>query len=211
LLVVRKGGFAGSANRRTAMTVYDLLFIALFFTAVGTLVVAAISALRGRRRRSFLIFRRLAFCAMTYIAIVYAVTALSRTRVLRVGDPECEDDWCLAVQGVKRTRQNAVARYDVTLRIFSRARRVAQREMGAKDVYLMDARWKRYDPVTTGPEVPLNTLLQAGESVTASRRFELPADVHDLGLLIDRTPILPFCVIIGECGAFHRGTIVRID
>jgi len=211
LLVVRKRGFAGSANRGTAMTLFDLLFIALFFTAIGTLVVAAISALRGRRGRSFGVLRRLAFCTVAYIAIVYAVTALSRASVLRVGDPECDDDWCLAVQRVKRTQENAVARYDVTLRIFSRARRVAQREMGAKDVYLVDAQWKRYDPVPTGPEVPLNTLLQAGESVTASRRFELPPDVHDIGLLIDRTPILPFCVIIGECGAFHRGTIVRID
>jgi hypothetical protein len=131
--------------------------------------------------------------------------------VLRVGEPQCNDDWCLTVDGVKRTEDNSLARYDVTLRIFSRARRVAQREMGAKDVYLVDAQWRRYDPIRAGTEIPLNTLLQAGESVTTSRRFELPTGASAVSLMIDRTPILPICVIIGECGAFHKATIVRLD
>ena len=34
---------------------------------------------------------------------------------------------------------------------------------------------------------------------------------HDIGLMVDRRTVLPICVIIGECGAFHKGTIVRID
>ena len=144
------------------MTMFDLLFIALFLTAIGALIVAAVSGIRGRRARALGILRRLAFCAAAYIAIVYAATALSPRVVLRVGDPECSDDWCIAVQGVNRTHENALVRYDVTLRIFSRARRVAQREMGAKDVYLVDAHWKRYDPIHMGPEIPLNTLLQPG-------------------------------------------------
>jgi hypothetical protein len=81
----------------------------------------------------------------------------------------------------------------------------------AKDVYLVDADWKRYDPIRTGVEVPLNTLLQAVESITTSRRFALPTAIHGVGLLIDRRPISPICLIIGECGAFHRGIVVRID
>jgi hypothetical protein len=60
-------------------------------------------------------------------------------------------------------------------------------------------------------EGPLNALLQPGESVTTGRRFELPADDHDIGLIVDRSTVLQICVIIGECGAFHKGTIVRID
>ncbi len=208
--MVRESRYPGSSGRGVAMTVFDLLFIALFLTAIGTLIAVAVAAFRGQRQRALGLLRRLAFCAVTYVAMVYAATAVSPRVVLRVGDPECSDDWCMAVEGVKRTQENAVARYDVTLRIFSRARRVAQRELAAKDVYLVDGQWRRYDPVLTGSEIPLNTLLQAGELVTTSRRFELPADVHGIGLMVDRSA-LPICVIIGECGAFHRDTIVRID
>jgi hypothetical protein len=193
------------------MTIFDLLFIALFLTALGTFIVAAISAFRGRRARALTILRSLAIGFVVYVGIVYIATALSRQVVLRVGDPECSDDWCIAVDHVERAPKNAVMVYDVTLRIFSRALRVAQRENVARDVYLVDAYWKRYDPILAGSETPLNTLLQPGESVTTSRRFELPADAQGIGLMVDRSSILPFCVIIGECGAFHKGTVVLLD
>lgn len=192
------------------MAVFDLLFIALFLAAIGTLIVAIISVIGGRRARALAILRTHAFCIGAYLGIVYIATALSKQVALRVGDPQCSDDWCIAVERVKRTPKKAVTLYDVTLRIFSRARRVAQRETVARDVYLVDANWRRYDPILTGSEVPLNTLLQPGESVTTGRSFELPADDHDIGLMVDRSTVLPICVIIGECGAFHKGTIVRI-
>jgi hypothetical protein len=193
------------------MTIFDLLFIALFLTGVGTLAVAGVSALRGRRAAAWSILQKLAFLALAYIAIVYAVTAFSTQPVLRIGEPQCSDDWYIAVESAKRTSRNSIAVYDITLRVFSRARRVAQRELAAKDVYLINSQWQRYDPRPTGSEVPLNTLLQPGESITTSRRFELPVDEHSIGLMLDRKGVLPICVIIGECGAFHRAAIVHID
>jgi hypothetical protein len=190
------------------MTIFDLLFLAELLSAIAALIAAMIVALRGSGARALAILRKLVFCAALYIGLVYMVTALSQPVVLNVGDPQCSDDWCIVVEGVKRE-----AAYDVNLRIFSRARRVTQRELAAKDVYLTDANWRRYDPVPTGSEVPLNTLLQPGESVMTSRHFELPADAHRLGLMLDRSQplVLPICLIIGECGAFHKGTIVRLD
>ena len=147
---------------------------------------------------------------MTYVGIVYLTTAFSRPVVLRVGDPQCSDDWCIAVESVQKTPKGSVTILEITLRIFGRARRVAQRENVARDVYLVDVQWRRYDPTLTGKDVPLNTLLQPGESVTTSRRFEVPSSAHGLGLMVDRSSILPFCVIIGECEAFHRGVLVRL-
>ena len=41
----------------------------------------------------------------------------------------------------------------------------------------MDAPWKRHD------------------RVASSSRFELPADTRGIGLMADRSSILPFCVI----------------
>lgn len=193
------------------MTVFDLLFIVLFLAAVIALLVAVVSALRGRRARALAILRGLAICAGAYLGLVYVATALSRRVVLGVGDPQCSDDWCIAVVRVTRTPNNARMRYDVTLRIFSRARRVAQRENVARDVYLVDGHRARYNPIPTGSEIPLNTLLQPGESVITGRTFELPLDDRDIGLVVDRASVLPVCLIIGECGAFNKGTIVRID
>jgi len=193
------------------MTFFDLLFIALVIAALATLIGAMISAIRGHRARALRILRTVALGALVYVGIVYIATAFSSPVVLRPGDPECDDDWCIAVERVERTPQNTIMIYDVSLRIFSRARRVAQRENVARDVYLVDAHWKRYNPILTGAEVPLNTLLQPGGSVSSRRRFELPMDAHGIGLMVDRSSILPFCVIIGECEAFHKGTVVTLD
>jgi hypothetical protein len=192
------------------MTVFDLLFIVLFLAAVATLATAAVSALRARRARALVLVRRLVCCAAVYVGLVYAATALSKQVVLHTGDPECSDDWCVAVDGVKRTPQGATAEYDVTLRIFSRARRRAQREGLATDVYLVDSLWNRYDPIHDATDIPLNTLLQPGESVTTRRIFDVPAGAHKLGMMVGRSG-LPICLIFSECGAFHKGTVIQID
>lgn len=192
------------------MTVWDLLFIALALTAAGTLITSAVLAIRGRRQRALTALGKLAFAAVVYIGFVYAATALSKERVLRVGEPECSDDWCVQVDGIRRTPTNATTRLDIDLRIFSRARRVAQRELIAKDVYLVDSNWRRYDPMPTGTEIPLNTLLQPGESKSTTRRFDVPAGAHGLGLMVGRSQP-PFCLIIGECDAFHKGIMFRVD
>ncbi|MGD0303001.1 MAG: hypothetical protein ABSE86_38520 [Bryobacteraceae bacterium] len=193
------------------MTLFDLLFIVLVMTALATLIGAMISALRGHRARAFRILRTVAMAALVYVGIVYIAAAWAKPVVLKVGDPECSDDWCIAVDHVERTPKSALMIYEVTLRIFSRARRVAQRENVARDAYLVDAYWKRYDPILIGAEIPLNTLLQPGKSVSTSRRFELPVDARGIGLMVDRSSILPFCLIIGECEAFHKGTVIRLD
>lgn len=192
------------------MTVYDLVFIALFLIAAATLVTSVVLFLRGRRARAWTALGKLAFCTAGYIGFVYAATAMSKERILRVGEPECSDDWCFAVTGVRRTPMNAVTRLDVELRIFSRARRVAQRELAAKDVYVVDSGWRRYDPVRTGAELPMNTLLEAGESKNTARRFEVPADAHGIGLMLDHGAF-PFCLVIGECEAFHKGVVIRLE
>jgi hypothetical protein len=193
------------------MTIFDLLFIVLFLTAAVTVIMAIVSFLRGKRQRATTILRRLAYSSVAYVGIVYLATALSSAVVLHPRDPECYDDWCVDVEAAQRMAQPSGAHYDVTLRIFSQARGRPQREALATDVYLLDSRQRRYDPILKGTEIPLNTLLQPGESVTTSRAFDLPSDAHDIGLVVGRRSPFPICLIIGECEAFHKGTIIRID
>jgi hypothetical protein len=192
------------------MTIFDLLFIVLLLAGIASLIAGIASALRGRRRRALTILRNLALCAAGYVGIVYLATALSKPVVYGLRSPVCNDDWCVAVEDVKRTPKDLKADFEVTLRISSRARRRAQRENIATDVYLVDSHWNRYDPMPDPSEIPLNTLLQPLESVTTRRRFELPKDAQDLGLKVGHHE-LPICLIIGECEAFHKGAIIRLD
>jgi hypothetical protein len=115
------------------MTIFDLAFLLLLFTAFGTLIAAAVAAFRGRRRQALTILRNVAFCAAGYIGMVYVVTAFSKPVVHQLGDSQCNDDWCIAVEGVNRSAQDTKTDYEVTLHIFSRARRRAQRENIATD------------------------------------------------------------------------------
>jgi hypothetical protein len=192
------------------MTVFDLFFIAMLLTTIVILIVAVVSAIQGKRTRAMTILCWLSVGAAIYIGMVYVATALSDPIVRRVGDAQCSDDWCLAVDTVQETPMIATTRYEITLRIFSRARARAQRELIASDVYLVDSEWRHYDPVLVGSELPLDTLLQPGETVSTHRTFFLPAGAHDVGLKIAHRAILPICLIIGECEAFHKGPIIRI-
>jgi hypothetical protein len=192
------------------MTIFDVIFLALLFAAIVTVIAAVVSLIRGRRREALITIRALALCIAGYIGVVYLVTALSKQTVHRVGDSQCNDDWCISVEGVERTPKQNTATYEVTLRIFSRALRRAQRENIATDVYLVDSNWNRYDPILDGSEVPLNTLLQPEESITTRRRFDLPKGAQEIGLKIGYHSS-PICLIIGECEAFHKGNIIRID
>jgi hypothetical protein len=193
------------------VTIFDLLFLILLLATVVALIGVAVSAVRGRGQHALRTLRKIAFCAAIYIGTVYVVTAFSKPVVHQVGDSQCSDDWCIAVEGVNRTPTATGTKYEVTLRIFSRARRRAQRENIATDVYLVDSNWNRYDPILDGSELPLNTLLQPLQSVTTRRHFELPADSHEVGLKVGHRAGVPVCLIIGECEAFRKGDIIRLD
>jgi hypothetical protein len=193
------------------VTVFDLFFILLVLICFVTLVAAGVRAIQDGPRQAWRTLRNLLLCAMCYIGIVYAATAVSHLRVHRVGDPQCNDDWCLSIDDVQRTAKDSYADVDVTLRVFSRAARRAQRELIATDVYLVDGAWNRYDPILDGSEIPLNTLLQPRQSVTTRRRFRVPEHAHLLGLRLGHRDLLPVCLIIGECEAFHKGEILRLD
>ncbi len=59
------------------MNIFDLLFIGLLLTAVGTLFTAAGFAVAGRFGHAGRILRRLLLCASVYMAVVVAVSLFS--------------------------------------------------------------------------------------------------------------------------------------
>lgn len=195
------------------MTVFDLLFLAAFLTAAGALVLSLVAVVRGRRTRAALLARRVGIGAVVYFSVLLVVSAFTPQRYLGPGSLECSDDWCIAVHSFRRDTSGTVVVYDLTFQLASRARRVAQRERFVT-VYLLDDRGRQYFPLPDPGSVPFDTLLQAGQTLEASRRFRVPSDARLLGVIVSREGggRFPGCCIIGDAGSlFHRPTILKLD
>ena len=194
-------------NDKYTMKIPDLVFLAAFLVSVVTLAVAAYQAIRGRTPRAFLILGVWLVCAAVYLGTSLAIAYVAAQRVIAVGTPWCFDDWCLTVEQV----HHVPGTVDVDLIISSEAKRVAQRANGAW-IYLRDENDTHYEPEPA--DVPLDILLQPGQSVPAKRSFKVPPNVHDLGLVTGHGG--PPCsvmsiVIIGQGGClFHKQTMIQL-
>ncbi len=188
------------------MTSFEPLFILCFLATVATLIVAAVSAIRGNRARALASLGKLGICAAIYVAALLVVGAASQRKIYRVGDTQCFDDWCITVTGAARTAPRTV---EVSLLLSSRAK---QRPMGEKGTvaYLVDGQGRRYDPIPGSVTVPFDTKLQPGESLSATRRFDVPADARDLSFVYAHVGA-NFSPVIGENELFHGPPLVRLE
>lgn len=192
------------------MNIFEPLFLVLALVTVITLITTAVFAVRGKFARAGRILRRLGIGAGVYFVIVIAVSIFNPQRVDRVGDTQCFDDWCIEVVGAQWTGMPTVGRYEVTLRLSNRARRVP---MGEKRtvVYLLDAQGRRYDPLPDEAGVPFDTMLQPGESINVTRQFDVPRDTPNLSLIYTHQGGFPIgWFIITEGGWFQKPPVVRL-
>ena len=193
------------------MTPYDLPLILVVGSAAVLVIAAFVSLLSNKLGSAFKLTLFAVLGTALYIGVVYLSTALSTKQLVPRGTPFCNDDWCLAVETVKQSAEGIHTRYDITLKISSRARGRAQRENGASDVFLEDAQGRRFDALAGPPDVLLNVLLQPGQAVRAQRHFDVPIESREIRLGIGRVTTLPFCTVIGECAAFGKGTMLLLD
>src|SRR5437764_15272119 len=85
----------------SAMSYFDLLFLASVPLSIVALIVAAFSAFRGRRRRAANILRVLGAYVAVYIFIaLFFVFVLPRDTV-RMGEVWCFVHWCLVAESVE--------------------------------------------------------------------------------------------------------------
>jgi len=191
------------------VTIFEPLFILCFLASVVVLVLAGVAAIRGRRAEALRKLGGLGICAAVYTAVVLAVGFATPRKIYQVGDTQCFDDWCIAVVSASRSQARLL---EVTLQLSSRAKRVPQGEKGTV-VYLVDSQGHRYDPVLDSATVPFSTLLQPGESVAATRRFEVPNDARNLGLIYTHQDWFPigWSFVIGENDWIHGPPVVRLD
>jgi hypothetical protein len=193
------------------MTIFEPLFLLLFMATVVALLTAAVAALRGRRPRALRILRRLAIGAGAYFAAVLLVAFFATPPVHQVGETMCFDDWCITVADAKPITTGSGQSWSVKLRISSRARRITQRENYAA-VYLVDSRGRKFHADPASATVPLDSRVGPGESIDATRVFELPPDASDVRLVFTHEGGFPiWAFIIGENQLFHNATVVKLD
>jgi hypothetical protein len=193
------------------MNLFEPLFLILVLVTLATVLTAVGFAVRGQIGRAGRILRRLFIGAAAYFAVVIAVSIVSPRRVYAVSDPQCFDDWCITVVGSRWTEAPPAGRYEVTLRLSNRAQRVPMGEKGTV-VYLTDAAGRRYDPLPDATDVPLDTILQPGQSVNATRLFDVPRDAANLGLVYTHEGGFPIgWLIITEGGWFQKPPIVHLN
>ena len=195
------------------MSFFDLLFLGSVLLTIAALIAAAISAMRGRGRGSASILKFWGIYAALYMTVALAFDFFKPHRTIGVGDPWCFDDWCLSVEGDQSVPAQSGTTHTITLRLFSRARRVAQRASDAW-IYLIDGEGHLYPPDNDSTAVPLDVRLQPGQAVTTSRVFHVASQVKGLGLITGHGG--PYCgamsiLIIGEGGClFNKPTMIRI-
>ena len=196
------------------MTIFEPLFLLVALSSGVALFLAALRWARGQRAGARRLLGRLAISVVTYVAVVAVTSLFVPGREYGVGDPQCFDDWCITVVGARWTNALTApegARYEVALRLSSRARRRPMGERGTV-VYLTDGRGQRFDPVSDQTDIGLDTVLQPGQSVTATRSFALPREARGLGLVYAREGGFPIgWLVIGEVGWFHRPPVVRLE
>ena len=182
-----------------------MVFILLFLTAVGVLVSALVTAVRGNRAAALRRLRTLALATLAYLAIVAVTSLLAPRAEFAVGERQCSDDWCIAVSDARSPSDTTIL---VFFQLTSRARRVTQRERFVV-TYLLDSASLRYDPDPAPDQPPFDVPLGPGESVATKRLFRVSRNARGLGVVVTREGDIPFprCCIIGT-GIFHKDPIV---
>lgn len=206
------------------MMIGDLLFLVLILTALIVVLRAVYLLLRRRYAQAGRVFVRLAIGVAVYFAGLISVSLAAHQKILAVGQDRCFDDWCLAVESWTtppkiRDLSPQGTFYLVALRVSSRAKRVSQRALDAK-VYVKDSRGRDYDPSPAGQRAyearngaakPLSDRLEAGESFTTVRVFDVPRDAVGLGLVVSHGAF-PGCIVIGDSQSFlHKRTITPLE
>jgi hypothetical protein len=193
------------------VSLFDLLFILLFLLGVATLLRAASFVLRRQFARARGVLWRLFLCVCAYMLIVVVVSLCLPRRIIKLGEAQCFDDWCVAVTAASKAPQGNLVRYNVALELSSRALRVPQREQHIV-LYLTDRRGRRYDPQPDPTDAPFDVLLQPQQAATASRTFLLPADASNVNAAVAHEGGFPIgWFIIGYDTWFHKPPLVDLS
>lgn len=193
------------------MTLSDLLFALLFLFTLVALVAALVAVWRRKARRAILTLAVLAATHSLYFDTLLTLSLTTRGLALAPGEFLWSDDWGIAaISDANDTSDPDATTHLVTVRISSRAGRIAQREHGVR-LYVTDDSGARYDAVPELSSGQTDALLQPNESIDLTRAFRIPTRAKNPRLVISRGVSFPGIVIIGgDDSLFHERPSVRL-
>lgn len=192
------------------MTIFDLLFILLFFLTAFSLLAAAWFALRREPIRARKILTRILVGAGIYVAILILVSLLSPRQILHIGECQKSDDMCFSIEGYQRLQAKTGNAYRVDMKISNTGIGRSQRENNLV-MYLTDDQGRRYDAVLDGSEIPFNILVPPKESAVVSRSYVLPENDKGVGAVITHEGGFPIrWLIIGYDSWFRKPPLVPL-
>jgi hypothetical protein len=209
------------------MGLFDLVFILVFFFAVGSIARILYMAVRKRRRDAARPAKALAAVLLIYFGVLLAVSLVTPRKLIPMGEDRCFDDWCIGAEhlAVSRTIGSGASAatangifYIVTLKVSSRARGITQRAKDAA-VIAVDEKGHRYLPSSdgqrayddingTGPAI--TNKLGPGDSFTTALVFDVPTDTAQVGLEVEHG-VWPGRLIISDSSSFfHKPTLIAL-
>jgi len=75
------------------VTIFDFLFIAAFFSAVGMIGIVVLAAIRGQRKRAGNMFTIAALFVALYFGVVIIVSLATPRRVMVANEKKCWDEF----------------------------------------------------------------------------------------------------------------------
>jgi hypothetical protein len=203
--------------------VFELLFLALAFATLISLVTALAMAIRRRRVARLLLSVGIVWAM--YLTIVAAVSAATPQKRIPMGQEQCFDEMCFSVAHVEAFSELGLAAqptratgrfYVVTVRMTSRSRGRPQREGGLRALlwsagkyYHVSAEGQTAWEMAHAPAAGLTARLNPGESLLSVQVFDLPNSVTTPGLVLSHG-FTPGYFVIGECPMFHPPAIMLL-
>jgi hypothetical protein len=186
------------------MTIFDLVLIVIVLAGAAALLIAGVQAVSGHFRAASRTFLALVTGLGIYVATICIVSLSSTRKVKALGEPDCSDDWCMSP--VKASfRESMVA---VEFRVWSRAKRVTQREHGVNP-FLVDERGERYASVeSNGP--PFDRAVAPDEQFTTVRSYRVRPEAATVDLIL-RDGFGPDAFVVGASQSLlHPRTVYRL-
>lgn len=209
------------------MSLFDLLFIVLFFATFVILVFILIAVMKGRRRIALRLLCILGASLGAYLLVVALVALASPQKILTQQQSRCFDEMCFSVTDVKVASKIGTGKqtvitggkfYLVTIQVSCHGHGRAQSEAGV-GISLVDAAGSTYKvspagqrgyETTNGPNPPLTVRVRPGESISTVQVFEVPGKTSGVSLHVSHSG--PGLFIIGDDESpLHKPTLIRLQ
>ena len=198
------------------MRIAEILLTGLVLWTLLGLAGSGLLAMRGERGRARRGLLWVAGVWVLYVLVLLGVSAGRRQRVVAMGNEQCFDEMCFAVQGVDEVEgfrakgQEGERLVRVRVRVANKGKGRPQSE-GLVRGYLIDDQGRRWQEVRGLSGVRLTARVAAGDAVVSEPVFRVAKDAGGLGLVLTHGRWQPGVLTIDDPDSWrHAPTVMSL-